>query len=319
MSRWRWLRMPAPHMLALGALLFAAVEFQAALFPPKPQLEIPPVRREQAYSDFIQQNARDPSAEEWQQLLDTLVEEELLFRYALSLRMYEDSAAKTRLAQIADFVDAGPGTAASEDELARSAMELGLHESDLVVRRILVDRARRMIRSVVLIQTPSSEQVERFFAEHEDRFVREPRVRISQVTANAFKWPDTKAHTLELRARIDEQALDVAVAMALGDESMAPSSFPLTTARGFESQMGREFASALMTLPVGQWSAPIKSRFGHHLVFVHEREVARAQSLSVVRTRIEQQLLQELADEWLAKRLAEMRAEYEIVIEGRES
>ena len=312
----RWLQSPALHMLALGALLSAAVGLRDSVLPAaKPRLEVASYRLQQARVELIERNAREPTDDEWEQVRQILIDDELLFQYALSLRLWEDSAVKARLALIAEFVDADP-SASTRDELVRSAMELGLHDSDLVARRILVDRARRLIRSVSLMQPVPAERVEQYFAEHSGEYVEAARVGLSQVTVNGFKWPDTEARARELRARIDREQLDFASAMALGDASVVPPALPLATAHELESRMGSDFAAAVLELSVEQWSAPIPSRFGHHLVFVQERQEARMPSLDEVRVQVEQRVRQQLADEWLAQRLQQMRGEYEIIADG---
>lgn len=315
----RWLRAPALHMLALGVLLFAAVELRDSVLPAgKPRLEVASYRLQQARVELVERYSREPTDGEWEQIRQVLINEEVLLEYALSLRLWEDSAVKARLALIAEFVDTNP-SADNREELIRSAMELGLHGSDLVARRILADRARRLIRSVVLMQPAPPERVEQFFAEHSGDYVEAARVRLSQIAVNGFKWPDTEARALELRAQIDRQQLDFASAMALSDGSLVPSALPSSSARDLELRMGPDFAAAVFELPVEQWSAPIPSRFGHHLVFVHERLEARTPALDEVRVRVEQQVRQLLADAWLEQRLRQMRAEYEIVVGGSAS
>ncbi len=129
----RWLRAPALHMLALGVLLSAAVELRDSVLPAaKPRLEVASYRLQQARVELIERYSREPTDGEWEQIRQVLINEELLLEYALSLRLWEDSAVKARLALIAEFVDANP-SAANREELVRSAMELGLHGSDLTV------------------------------------------------------------------------------------------------------------------------------------------------------------------------------------------
>jgi parvulin-like peptidyl-prolyl isomerase len=252
-------------------------------------------------------------------MIELQVDEEILFQYALALGMHENTAARARLAQIADFVDANPHHAASESQKAAAAMELGLHEGDLVVRRILADSARRLIRGVVLLQEPAPEAVERFYAEHLGEYTRPARIRLSQVAVNGFKWPDSEARARELLASIRAGRLDLDAALALADETPAPVHLPLQTGQGLDAQLGGTFAAAAMALPPGEWSEPIPSDYGHHLVWVHEVEPARAAPLEAVRAEVAQAVLQELADEWLRLRLAELRGEFEIVVPGRTS
>lgn len=313
-----WLRSPALHMLVLGGFLFGVMKLPGGVLShKKPRIEIAAHRVAQMTRDFVDQNGRNPTEEEWQQILDAQIDDEVLLHYALALGMQDNSAAKQRLAQIAEFVEANPDESTSPDQRAKVAMELGLHEGDLIVRRILTDSARRLIRAVVLLQKPRPELVEQFFAANAAEYMRPAEVRISQVAINGFKWPDTEARARAVLERIRRDNLELPAALALADEVVVPANLPLTTEQGLEGDFGRDFAAAVMTLPVGRWSEPIASRHGHHLVYVHERRDAALPPLAEVRDRVEQQLLEKLADDWLKLRLKELRAEYEIILPGR--
>lgn len=314
----RWLRSPALHMLALGGLAYAAVTLATGTWlHRRPRLEIAASRVAQMVGDFVDANGRPPGDAEWQQILDAQIDDEVLLHYALALGLQDNSAAKARLAQIAEFVEANPHEATSPDQSAQIAMKLGLHEGDLIVRRILTDNARRLIRAVVLMQRPRPELVEQFFAANTAEYTRPAEVRISHVAINGFKWKDTEARARELLARIRNDALDLPAALALADASLVPPDLPLTTERGLAAELGDDFAAAVMALPPGRWSEPIASRYGHHLVFVHERRDAAVPRLAEVRDQVEQQVLEKLADDWLKLRLRELRAEFEIVVPER--
>ena len=316
----RWFSSPALHMLVLGGFLFGVMKLPGGgLSHRKPRIEVAAHRIAQMTRDFVDQTGRDPTEDEWQQILDAQIDDEVLLHYALALGMQDNSAAKQRLAQIAEFVEANPHESTSPDQRAKVAMELGLHEGDLIVRRILTDSARRLIRAVVLLQRPRPELVEQFFTANAAEYMRPAQVRLSQIAINGFKWPDTEARARTLLVRIRQDHLELPAALALADEAVVPANLPLTTEQGVEGDFGRDFAAAVMTLPIGQWSEPIASRYGHHLVYVHERREAALPPLAEVRDRVELLLLEKLADDWLKLRLQELRAEYEIVLPGRGS
>jgi parvulin-like peptidyl-prolyl isomerase len=315
----RWLKAPALHMLALGALLFSLTELRGgALLPQKKRIEIPAHRFEQMVQDFVADTGRSPTRNEWEQMIDMQVDDEVLYQYAIALGMHENSAAQARLAQIADFVEANPHEATQAGK-ATAAMELGLHEGDLVVRRILVDSAKRLIRSVVLLQKPTPEIVEQFYSAHAEEFTQPARIRISQVAINGFVHPDSEERARRLLARIRAEKLDLEAALALADETPAPVHLALQTEQSMQSQLGGDFATAVMKLSPGSWSEPIPSDYGHHLVWVHEFQEARVLPLEAVRDQVEQALLHKLADDWLRLRLRELRAEFEIVVPGSAS
>ncbi|HBL30992.1 MAG TPA: hypothetical protein DD490_29535 [Acidobacteria bacterium] len=315
----KWLKAPALHMLALGALLFIITDLRGgALLPQKKRIEIPAHRLEQMAQEFIRDTGHRPTPHEWEQMIEMQIDDEVLFQYALALGMQENSAAQARLAQIADFVEANPHEA-TQDGKARAAIDLGLHEGDLVVRRILVDSARRLIRSVVLVQKPAPDVVRQFYTAHAADFTRPAQVRISQIAINGFVRPDSEEQARNILQRIRTENLGFEAALALADKTPAPVRLPMMSGEDLEAEFGGDFARAVLALKPGGWSEPIPSDYGHHLVWVHEVEAPRPLPLEAVQTEVEQAVLQKLADDWLKLRLREMRAEFEIVVPGRAS
>ena len=119
----KWLKAPALHMLALGALLFGLTELAGGgLLPHKKRIEIPAHRLAAMLQDFVADTGRQPTQREWEQMVDMQVDDEVLYQYALALGMQENSAAQVRLAQIADFVEANPHEATQAGK-ARAAMD----------------------------------------------------------------------------------------------------------------------------------------------------------------------------------------------------
>jgi hypothetical protein len=123
-------------MAVIGALLFGGtLLWRGSLSGERPRIAIPPQRLAIIRQAFLDENRRPPTAEEEATLLDYLVDEEVLYQYALKLGMHEQPVAQRRLAQIASFVAANPYERRSEENAAE-AVYLGLHQGDLVVRRI---------------------------------------------------------------------------------------------------------------------------------------------------------------------------------------
>ena len=315
-----WYKSPALHMAAIGVMMFGVAVLRGGSgVDERPRVEVAPHRLELMLQSFVADNGRPPAAEERDRMLDALIDDEVLYQYALILGMHQNPAAQRRLARIAEFVEANPHHAASEAERAQAAIDLGLHHGDVVVRRILVDGARRLIRAVVLLQEPTPESLEDYLAANAEEFIRPARFRISQVMANGFKWPDSEGRARELLARVRGESLGLADALALGDGVYVEPSLPPLSQQALESQLGPDFAAGVIDLPIGRWTGPIESRYGHHLVFVHERFDAYLPPLEEIRERVAERLLHKKADEWLALRLEELRAEFEIVIPARSS
>jgi parvulin-like peptidyl-prolyl isomerase len=302
-------------MLAIGGLIYALTfAMGGSLFGEWPRVVVDKHRLDISLRTFVEENGRVPSKAERQAILDALLDQEILYTYALELGMDRQPAARRRLAQIAEFVAENPHESESEAQRAAEALDLGLQHGDLVVRRILIDSARRLIRAVVLLQAPKPEMVEEFLQANEKLFERPARVRITHVTLNGFKWPDTERRARALLRRIRSESIDPETAATLGDEPMVPPDLPLLTEQALSRKFGKDFAAAVMESPVGRWSGPLDSRYGHELAYVHEKSAARVPPLEEIYGKVKDRLMQKLADEWLALRLRELRSAYDIVL-----
>jgi hypothetical protein len=317
----RALRSPALHFLIIGAVLFAAFAPQGRMDPPdRARLVIPSYRVDLARREFAEAYRRTPTPEEDKHLLETLVDEEVLYQYALRLGLDKQPVAERRLAQIATFVEQNPEEAKSPAELAAEAEGLGLHHGDAVVRRILIDGAKRLIRAAVRVRRPTEEMMEAYLQNNPEPFMVPAMTRITQVSVNRLAHgSDTEARARALLKRMKRGADPSAAASALGDKAFGPPSLPLLTNKDLARRFGYRFVEALSTAPEGAWSGPIPSRYGFHLVYVHERTQPYLPPLAEVKTQVRRRLVEKLADEWLAFRLQQLRAEFDIVVPGRQS
>jgi len=160
--------------------------------------------------------------------------------------------------------------------------------------------------------------VEEYFRANPDQFRRPAQIRITHVAVDGFKWPTgTKARAVELLDRLRRERLLPDEGAALGDEPFVPSKLPLLTSKDIQTRFGVVFDQALEIAPVGEWSGPFASRYGDHLVWVHEKKPAYVPPLADIRDQVEQRFIQKLADEWLALRLQQLRAEFDIVMPER--
>ena len=66
----------------------------------------------------------------------------------------------------------------------------------------------------------------------------------------------------------DEEKVDPS---QLGDVTMLPHEFPLSSADEIARAFGNDFAQQLARLQHGRWAGPVTSGYGLHLVYVRER------------------------------------------------
>jgi peptidyl-prolyl cis-trans isomerase C len=66
-----------------------------------------------------------------------------------------------------------------------------------------------------------------------------------------------------------------------------PTSLESTPRGEIERQFGPVFANSVGKLAVGEWSGPVESGFGMHLVRVRNQQIAQKPQLSAVRQSVE--------------------------------
>jgi len=188
-----------------------------------------------------------------------------------------------------------------EEIYYREAVKLGLDQDDTVIRRRLRQKMEFLGDAMADQVNPSEAELESYFRAHTDRFATEPELAFQQVflsSARHGKEAAAEADGLLTRLR-SEQAGDFTL---LGDSTTLPAEMPLTPLSGIVALFGAEFGAALSGFEIGDWSGPIETSFGLHIVRITERKEGAVPDFAAVRD--------EVAREWMyAKRreLEDMR------------
>jgi PPIC-type PPIASE domain len=308
-------RSPAVHFVVLGVLLYAWLGRPPEVGGAATRLALPRSEIERLGAEFRQAAGRPPTAEEARELTERLVDREVLYQYALRMKLDQQPVVRRRLAQIAAFVAPDPNEPATMEERADQAVALGLQHGDLIVRRILIDSARRLIRAPWLVRDPDDATLQAYLEAHPEPFEIPAEVRITHVAVNRLKHgAATEARAAELVARLRSGAVAPGEAVRLGDELPVAGSLPALPEHDLERRLGHRFVTALRDAPAKTWVGPIPSRYGLHAVYVHERTPPRLPALAEVRDRVRRRFLQGVADEGIALRLAQLRADFDVVV-----
>jgi parvulin-like peptidyl-prolyl isomerase len=97
------------------------------------------------------------------------------------------------------------------------------------------------------------------------------------------------ADAAALLAKLKQQPL--ANISTLGDPLLLPQECADEAQRDAAAQFGQTFAGALTELKLGEWSGPIQSGYGAHLVLVTRRTEGRLPPLGEVRDQVKRELL----------------------------
>jgi len=201
-----------------------------------------------------------------------------------------------------------------EEILYREALAMGLDRDDSIIRRRLAQKMDFLTEDLAERANPTDDQLREFFDSNPSLFREPTQITFSHVFLNSDQRGAAAAEQAnELAAKLRSGEADGA---SLGDRFLLESDLGPVSESALAVSFGRQFAAAVFTLPVGEWSGPIASGFGLHLVRVSDRRDERLPPFDDVRDDVLRQYLaseREAIDEAVYARL---RARYEITVEG---
>jgi hypothetical protein len=194
----------------------------------------------------------------------------------------------------------------------REALRMGLDRDDEIVRTRLAQKMEAVASDLgTLMQPPTDDDLRVFHASRADLFTLPPAFAFRQVLYLPSETGDDRlGSTLAaLRAGGD-------VPPDRRDKLAMPLDWPLTAAPTLENSFGGGFAAALAQLPVGQWSGPVRSGLGLHLVQVTESEPGRLAPFDEIRDFVAQQYEYYAVLDAQERMFRELLAKYDVRIEA---
>jgi hypothetical protein len=204
----------------------------------------------------------------------------------------------------------------AEEVYYREAMAMGLDRDDIVIRRRLRQKMEFISADVAAAATPTDAQLADYLARHPDDFRRPPTFTFQQVYFDSTRRGDAAmSEARKVLGRL-EAGGDVGDA---GDSTLLPPAMEAASTRDVENTFGSEFAAAVAAAPLGQWSGPVKSTFGTHLLRVDASTPGELPSLAEVRAEVSRAWESEQRRLVNDRLLEGLRSRYEVRIEGMDA
>jgi hypothetical protein len=204
---------------------------------------------------------------------------------------------------VQDFVD--------EEILYREALALGLDRDDPVVRRRLRQKMEFLHADLGGPPEPGEGELTAYLAARPDPFVEPARLSFDQV----YVRPDDggtnagrRAKELLARLRAGEAA------ETLGDRTLLPGAMERASERDIAAAFGTGFAGDLLRVPSDDWTGPLASSFGLHLVRIRQRTPQRTPALEEIRARVEREWRTEQRAASNAAFLKDLRERYDVEV-----
>jgi len=198
-----------------------------------------------------------------------------------------------------------------EEVYYRQALAMGLDQDDAVLRQRMRMKLEFLLEDLAAEVAPSDEQLTRFMRDHPERFREEPRLSFTQVFLNPDNHQDLVADAMQMLTRLNNGVPPETE----GDRTLLGQEYLLATQHEITRVFGDSFALQIVVLDPGEWTGPLYSAYGGHLVRVSAKQEERFPVLAEIRKQVERDYMAERRQELKDITYRKLREGYEIIIE----
>ncbi len=274
-------KQPFLHFIILGLLLFIGnqqiADRQTETLEALDEETVLSLR-----DDWIRQTGKMPSAQQMQAMQKQEIESRMLFAEALRRNYHrDDTVVLQRLLRDAEFL----GIEGSDEEKIRTAMNLGVHLSDEVIKRRMVQRIERIGRLKYLTEANGAE-LQRVYDEDRERWLVPARYSFRHIFYSADRGADPEQRALADLARLSRAS--TASHEAMGDPFLHGQEVGNKSLQDMTFMFGAQFSDAVQAQAIipDQWFGPVPSAYGQHLLRVSEIAPERLRSFEEVKPKL---------------------------------
>lgn len=181
-----------------------------------------------------------------------------------------------------------------EEVYYREALTLGLDQNDAVVRQRMRQKIEFLADTGAQMLEPTADELQAYLVANDEKYNLKPLRALEQIFLG--QMPNRDDITRELHALNSDRTRNTS---ALSKRSMLPAELRLSLPEAIDSVYGNGFFAQIEDFPVGQWSGPVVSAYGVHLVRVLDSQGAQAPSSTEMHATV-------LRD-WQAEKAIELR------------
>ena len=195
-----------------------------------------------------------------------------------------------------------------EEVLYREAVTIGLDRDDTIIRRRLKQKMEFLVDDFSAA-SPSDADLQQFLDDDLERFRAEARISFEHVYL-----ADPLAGEVEsmLAALQSGEPLDSGITSLSG---LLPQRFYDDSETTIAGQFGENFKNVVFALDVGNWTGPVDSPFGSHLIRIDQIVEARVPKLDEIRDEVQREWLVDRREVAQQAVFDSLRDKYTITIE----
>ncbi len=201
-----------------------------------------------------------------------------------------------------------------DEILYREGESLGLGRDDVVIKRRIRQKLDVMAEEEIARDAPTDAELEAYLKAHPSAFERPATLSFEQILfaatgsdADVDRALRSARGALAHGARPDK----------LGQPTMLPEHVEDVALDQVARDFGEQFAKQLGTMPLKEWTGPVASSFGLHLVRINARKAADLPALEAVRPQVLREWENEQRKRALDASYRKLRQNYKVEIDAK--
>jgi len=243
---------PIFHFIIIGGLLFALDGFFLSTTNPKYLINIDQYRIDWIKNTSFKENGNIPNRQVLSGLIHNDIKQEVFFREALSLNLEKD---------------------------------------DVIVRRRLIEKFKFMLEGMTNMSPPTEMQLSEFYRQNPDLFIQPERYSFTHYYFSTEEREHAKEdaeYSLKNYLSINSNLKPTdSINKKIGDPFIMRYHYNNLNKTQISTNFGDEFTKNLTSQTVGNWTGPIESIYGWHLIKISDRRESNLPNFGNIKEKIE--------------------------------
>lgn len=148
----------------------------------------------------------------------------------------------------------------------QEALKMNLDHNDEIIKRRLSQKMNFLSNDLANLNEPGEDDLREYFEENQEKYMLPPIYSFYQISFRSDSRGNPESDARQFLNTIEGKAPETL--RNPGDRLPFPYYFESIDSDGLDRQLGMEFARSLKDLDTTEWSGPVRSGFGWHLVYL---------------------------------------------------
>lgn len=166
----------------------------------------------------------------------------------------------------------------------QEALKMNLDHNDEIIKRRLSQKMEFLSNDLISMKPPTEQELEAFYEKERQNYLSDFTFTLHHVT---YSYDNHESPSqVAVAALENSNTTELSSLKGKGDNMSFPNYFENEEAVEIRKSLGNSFVEGLKSSPLNEWSGPIQSGFGYHLVFITMKKEPLPLPLETIEERV---------------------------------